>query len=100
MEENRDFFTDITIQFKSGAKIFPAKILLDENGVTLDYQAVKRTVAADKIWDIIAAELLKYDETRIIYAERGARLVIEASDKKVNMRHEDALADAPQTSVV
>ncbi len=37
MEENRDFFTDITIQFKSGAKIFPAKILLNESGVTLDY---------------------------------------------------------------
>ena len=100
MEENRDFFTDITIQFKSGAKIFPAKILLDENGVTLDYQAVKRAVPADGIWGIIAAELLNYDEARIIYAERGARLVIEASDKKVNMRHEDALSDAPQTSVV
>lgn len=36
MEENKDFFTDITINFKSGTKNFPAKIL-QQNGVTLDY---------------------------------------------------------------
>ena len=41
MEENRDFFTDITINFKSGTKNFPAKILQNDE-ITLDYQAVKR----------------------------------------------------------
>lgn len=46
MEENKDFFTDITINFKSGTKNFPAKIL-QQNGVILDYQAVKRTVERD-----------------------------------------------------
>lgn len=99
MEENRDFFTDITINFKSGTKNFPAKILYGSE-ITLDYQAVKRVVGSDEIWDIISEELLKYDEAQIIYSERGARIVIEASDRKVNMRHEDVTAEVNKTSVV
>lgn len=99
MEENKDFFTDITIDFKSGTKNFPAKILQGDN-ITLDYQAVKRTVSRDEIWGIIAEEMQKYDSARIIYSERGARIVIEADDKRVNMRHEDVTAEINQTSVV
>ncbi len=99
MEENRDFFTDITINFKSGTKIFPAKISYD-GYVTFDYQAVKRQVQTGELWDILSDELLKYDEAQIIYSERGARIVVEASDKKVNMRHEDTAAQVNKTSVV
>lgn len=99
MEENESFFTDITINFKSGTKNFPAKILQSDE-ITLDYQAVKRSVERDELWNILAEELLKYDEAQIIYSERGARIVIEASDKKVNMRHEDVTVVENQTSVV
>lgn len=99
MEENRDFFKDITIQFKSGTKIFPAKIEQADK-ITLDYQAVKREVDKDDLWNILAEELLKYDEAKIIYTERGAKIVIDANDKKVNMRHEDVTAEVPQTSTV
>lgn len=99
MEENRDFFTDITIDFKSGTKSFPAKILLGDS-ITLDYQAVKRTVERNGLWNIIAEEMQKYDSARIIYSERGARIVIEADDKRVNMRHEDVMAEVNKTSVV
>lgn len=99
MEENKDFFTDITINFKSGTKNFPAKVLQGDE-LTLDYQAVKRAVERDAVWDIIAEELLKYDEAQIIYSERGARIVIDANDKKVNMRHEDVTSEVNQTSVV
>ena len=99
MEENKEFFRDITINFKSGTKIFPAKIIYGD-AITLDYQAVKQEVGKEKLWDILSEELLKYDEAKITYTERGARLVIEASDKKVNMRHEDVTSDVPETSVV
>ncbi len=99
MEENKDFFTDITINFKSGTKIFPAKILYS-NEITLDYQAVKAEYTKDNIWDKIAEEMLKYDEAQIIYNERGARIVIDANDKKVGMRHEDTLNEVDKTSVV
>ena len=99
MEENRDFFKDITIQFKSGTKIFPAKITQADK-ITLDYQAVKREVDKSDLWDILSEEFLKYDEAKIIYTERGAKIVIDANDKKVNMRHEDITAEVPQTSTV
>lgn len=99
MEENKLFFNDITINFKSGTKDFPAKILYGDE-IMLDYQAVKRTVERDKIWDIIAEEMLKYDSAQIIYSERGAKIVIDASDKRVNMRHEDVTAEVSKTSVV
>ena len=68
--------------------------------ITLDYQAVKRKVEKDGLWDIIAEELLKYDEAQIIYSERGAKIVIDANDKKVNMRHEDVTKEINKTSVV
>lgn len=99
MEENKDFFTDITIDFKSGTKNFPAKILYGDS-ITLDYQAVKRDVSRDEIWEIIAEEMQKYESARIIYSERGARIVIESDDKRVNMRHEDVTAEVNRTSVV
>ncbi|MCI8979819.1 MAG: SAM-dependent methyltransferase [Clostridia bacterium] len=99
MEENKLFFNDITINFKSGTKDFPAKILYGDE-ITIDYQAVKRTVEHNEIWDIIAEEMLKYDSAQIIYSERGAKIVIDASDKRVNMRHEDVTAEVSKTSVV
>ncbi len=99
MDENKDFFTDITINLKSGTKAFPAKILYDGD-VTLDYQAVKRKMNIDGIWSILSDELPKYDEAQIIYSERGARIVIDASDKKVTMRHEDTASEVSKTSVV
>lgn len=99
MEENSDFFIDITINFKSGTKTFPAKILYG-SALTLDYQAVKRVVEKDKIWDIIAEEMQKYDGAQIIYSERGAHMVIDADDRRVNMRREDITAEAGRTSMV
>ncbi len=99
MEENKLFFNDITISFKSGTKDFPAKILYGDE-ITIDYQVVKRAVEHNEIWDIIAEEMLKYDSAQIIYSERGAKIVIDASDKRVNMRHEDVTAEVSKTSVV
>ncbi len=99
MEENKDFFTDITINFRSGTKNFPAKILYG-NKIILDYQAVKQEIGRDGLRDIIAEEMQKYDSAQIIYSERGAKIVIDADDKRVNMRHEDVTAEVNQTSVV
>lgn len=99
MEENRQFFSDITISFKSGTKNFPAKILYNDI-LTIDYQAVKREVNKSELSDIICEEARKYDFIKITYTERGARIVIEGDNKRVNMRHEDVTADDVQESVV
>lgn len=97
MNENRDFFNNITVEFKSGAKLFKAVI---DNGLTLDYQAVRRKITAGEITDIICTEASKYDSARIIYSERGAKIIIDADDRSVKLHHEDSTEEQAASSVV
>ncbi len=97
MNENRDFFNNITVEFKSGAKLFRAVI---DNSMTLDYQAVRKSVSAAEITEIICAEASKYDSARIIYSERGAKIIIDADDRNVKMHHEDSVEEQAASSVV
>lgn len=93
MLENKTYFSDITINFKSGTKIFPAVITLSGERIMLDYQAVNSTFAqTDDVKSEILAEASKYDEAQIIYSERGARIIISATEKGVKMSHEDVSA--------
>ena len=88
MNENRDFFNNITVEFKSGAKLFRAVI---NNSMVLDYQAVQKSITAEEITEIICTEASKYDSARIIYSERGAKIIIDADDRNVKMHHEDSV---------
>ena len=99
MLENKDFFNSITVSYKSGAKVFDALITLD-NEIILDYQAVKKTVSAEEIKEFISQESSHYDSAVVKYLERGASIVIEADDRRVNMRHEDVADTINKTSVV
>lgn len=97
MLENKSYFTNITIEFKSGTKLFPAVITLENDSPALDYQAVKRGFGdTDEIKAFILSEASKYDEAKIIYTERGARIVVSATEKGVKMSHEDVSAPAPE----
>lgn len=99
MEENRDFFSNITITYKSGTKDFKAVITLDEE-ITLNYQAVIRNVTRTELEEFISEESSKYEAARVVYTERGASIVIDASDRRVSMKHEDVSAEVDKTSVV
>ena len=99
MNDNIDYFKDITVEFKSGAKIFKAVIIM-KNELILDYQAVQKTISADEISDFLCSEALKYDSARVIYTERGAKIIIDADDRNVKMHHEDAVEEAAASSVV
>lgn len=93
MLENKTYFSDITINFRSGTKIFPAVITLDGDDIVLDYQAVNSTFEkTDDVKSEILTEASKYDEAQIIYSERGARIIISATEKGVKMSHEDVSA--------
>ncbi len=97
MLENKTYFTDITVNFKSGTKIFPAVITLDGDSPVLDYQAVRRTLSStDEVKNEILAEASKYDEAQIVYSERGARIIVSATEKGVKMSHEDVAAPEPE----
>jgi len=99
MLENKDFFNSITVSYKSGTKVFDSLITLD-NEIVLDYQAVKKTVSSEEIKEFISQESSHYDSAVVKYLERGASIVIEADDRRVNMRHEDVADTINKTSVV
>ncbi len=99
MEENKDFFKDINIIYKSGTKTFRALIEFDKE-LTLNFQAVKSVVTKDDIIAFVREESSKYDEARVEYSERGTVLVIEATDKRVSMKSEDITDTVDKTSVV
>lgn len=99
MSENSTFFKDITAELRSGTKTFRA-VITDADAPLLDYQAVQRRIAPEEITEFLCAEASKYDAARIIYSERGTKIVIDADDKSVKMRHEDATPEEAQSSVV
>lgn len=99
MSENSTFFKNITAELRSGTKTFRA-VITDADAPLLDYQAAQRRIAPEEITEFLCAEASKYDAARIIYSERGTKIVIDADDKSVKMRHEDAAPEEAQSSVV
>ena len=99
MDENKDFFKDINIIYKSGTKNFKAHIFY-EDALMLNFQAITREVRPDDILSFVREESSVYDEARVEYRERGAQIVIEATDKRVAMKHEDITDTVDKTSVV
>ena len=99
MEENRDFFKNITIILKSGTKYFNA-VITYEDVLRLDYQAVIKEVDIEAVKAFFNEELLKYESASVVYTERGAKIVIDADDKRVNMKHEDVTEVKADTAVV
>ena len=99
MEENKDFFVKMIISYKSGTKVFDALITYEDN-IVLNYQATKKIVDADELKTHIQSEAPQYDALTVRYIERGACIVIEADDKRVNMKHEDVSDTLGKTSVV
>ena len=99
MEENKSFFKNITVEFKSGAKAFTA-IITNAEAPMIDYQAVQKPISASEISDFLCAEASKYDSAKITYAERGAKIIIDADDRNVKMHHEDSSEEVAATSVI
>lgn len=99
MEENKEYFTKMILSYKSGTKVFEAVICYDD-GINLSYQATKKKIDAQMLKNFVETESGQYDSVIVRYTERGAAIVIEADDRRVNMKHEDITADVLKTSVV
>lgn len=94
MKENIKYFNNITIIMKSGIKPFTAKIFMDSERLLYDFQGVKKEIIFDNIKDILTGELKNYDSAEIIYSERSTKIIIDASNKNVKMRHADAVQES------
>ena len=96
MRDNTEYFRDITVEFKSGVKIFTAKLTCFEQKYYFDFQGVKKQIEFSDISESITDEFKNFDEAVLTYNERGARIIVEADSKNVKMRHADALEDAAE----
>lgn len=99
MEENKDFFIDMSISYKSGTKLFDALVTY-HNGFILDYQATKKNITTTELNEHIRLQSPNYEEVIVRYQERGTTIVIEADDRRVCMKYEDSLEKKDKTSVI
>lgn len=98
MNENIDIFNDITLLLKSGTKIFEGHITYHDSFLW-DFNAVQKMISAEEITDCILSAAQMYESGKIIYNERGTKIIIDINDRSVKMRREDNLNDIPDTGL-
>ncbi|MCH5185166.1 MAG: methyltransferase [Oscillospiraceae bacterium] len=91
-EENRDFFINITADFKSGTKTFQGT-LTHTDGFVWEHNGVKKSIDAGEISSCIEEAAALYDSAEITYNERGTKIIVTANEKGVKMRREDNLTN-------
>lgn len=89
MEENREYFREIKINMKSGTKNFQARVFYEEDTLYFSFNAVKREISPEELWQIISDEMKNYDEAVTEYAERGICITIISDRKQVKLRQTD-----------
>lgn len=94
LKENREYFKDITATLTSGTKPFTLKFFMEENNLIFDFQGVKKQITEDEILSVLERELKNYDSGKIVYNERGTKIIIDADNKNVKMRHADVTEEA------
>lgn len=92
LKDNREYFKDITATLKSGTKPFIIRFFIEENNLVYDFHGVKKKIGEDEILSVL--ELNNYDSAEIVYNERGAKIIIDADNKNVKMRHADVAEEA------
>lgn len=83
LNENEEFFSGITVLYKSGIKEFPLTITMEDARYILSFMGVSREIEKDAITDEILSNIKDYDSIKIIYKDRMSELVIEGDDKNV-----------------
>ncbi len=87
-----EYFINAEISFKSGTKIFPAKIEKTENGLVITFGGGTGPFR----WEDAAALAANYDSMVMVYRERGTNAVINADDRGASLKYQDEAA-APRT---
>lgn len=89
LDKNKDYFSKASCTFVSGKKKFNASISLDENGYNLKFQGISKPVNAKQIIDFFANNAENYDQSELVYEERGAVITITCNAKGVNMKQSE-----------
>lgn len=86
-----EYFTGADLSFKSGTRMFPARVTRDADGLNLTFGGVTR--AFD--WQDVANLAADYDALTLVYHERGTDVIITADDRGAGLKYEDS-AYVPQ----
>ena len=100
LSENREYFSDITVLYKSGTKEFPLVIEDKEGKLVSSYMGISKEIKENDIPDVIIENLDKYDSVKINYEDRMSGLIIEADDKRVESKKSTGKEKLPSVAAV
>lgn len=86
--DNRDFFRELSFDFKSGTKVYSGKIYTEDDSLKISFNGSIKDIDAQSIPEIISSEAVNYESIIVRYIERGSLIVIEGDSKNVTMKTE------------
>lgn len=89
LKENIDYFSDMSVVFKSGVREYYLFISYADGEFICDYLGVKNKIDVDRIASFICEELKKYDSVVITYTDRINTLEITGDNKNVSSRNKE-----------
>ena len=93
LEQNKDYFGVVKCTFVAGKKNFPANISLSDGNYILKFQGVSNTVSPNEITNFFAKQAEQYEQSELVYEERGAVITITCNAKGVNMKQSEPKAN-------
>lgn len=89
LEQNKDYFGVVKCTFVAGKKNFTANISLSDGNYILKFQGVSNTVSPNEITNFFAKQAEQYEQSELVYEERGAVITITCNAKDVNMKQSE-----------
>ncbi|MBC2400183.1 class I SAM-dependent methyltransferase [Clostridium tetanomorphum] len=92
--ENKDIFIEIVVKYTTGLKNFKGIAVLDNNNLAFNFNGLTQKLDVKDLIKLICKEAENYDSVEILYKERGTYILIQGSNKKVNMKNIDVKEEA------
>ena len=94
--DNRDFFIELEVIFKSGRKEFKGIAIEEDNKYKFNFKGKSDLYTFNELLKNISKEAENYDGLVFKYVERGTIVVIEGDNKKVNVKYLDNKEEVPK----
>lgn len=91
-EQNREYFVSMAFTFRSGGKKFKAVLEPEGDGCKLTFQGTVRRVGLEEALEFFEQQAVLYEESELLYTERGMTMTVSADKKGVKMRQSEQQA--------
>ena len=88
--EQKDFFIKAEFTFTSGTKQFKGEYVNINDELRYIFKGESQSMSFQDMLNKLTSEAALYDSLNLRYIQRGTIVVIEANDKQVTTRNEDA----------